>query len=514
MMKSQATQNKKQRRLAIYVCVLFGLVLITRIVLITYHNADLGGLDMNVIYGIQRIIGGAPLYQHPGQPTYAIMQYSPLFYYAVAGIARIMHIDMRDVYHVYMTTRIVSLACNLITVLLTASIIRMGGFSRRRVWTFSLPLLIVLTFEHYTRVDSMHLLFFAATMLLALRYVRNGRLRHLVFAAFTAGGCIMCKQSGVLAVGIVSFYLLFVARRYAPAFLFPLLSLVFAAIAGWLCIGNGWQEAYENTCLGLKNGIDPSWLYTIFISQFYYDLILCYLLGGIIVWSAFKVIKDKCYLFIATGAGLSFLFALITGLKVGSGNNYFTEFLFFCLCGLPWLLRDQYGRHRIFRIGSRTLTVGGFGIIAFFILISSKTMGLTSSVYIERWIKNKKEVYYHQQDLLAFFTRDSLLRPGEYVYFGNRDFLDNLFINYSLLPTKDVITQVYRTDAGTFDYSPLLKGMNNGMIRFVVTPAEYNSVNNKDEEIPFVHFDESRFRLFAQVAGYSIYQYQAQTAHL
>lgn len=510
MMKSQSTQDKKERRLAIYAAILFGLVLITRIVLITYYNADLGGLDMNVIYGIQRIVGHEPLYQNPAQPTYAIMQYAPAFYYAAAGVIKTLHIGARDVYQIYVVTRVLSLLFNLLTVVIAARIIRMGGFSVRRAWTFALPVLIILTFEHYTRVDSLHLLFFVTTMYFTLRYLQTNNWWEILFAALMAGCCIMSKQSGVLAVGIVSFYMLFVERRYLAGLLFPVLSLVFAGLIAWRYVGNNWQAAYQNAYLGLKNGIDFSWLYVIFTSQFYYDLILCYFVGGILVWLAFRKATDRYLRFIATGAALSFLFALVTGLKVGSGNNYFTEFLFFCLCGLPWLLRPAYRSCRLFRFGKRTLTIGTFALIAFFILITSKTMGLTSSVYIERWIKNKKEVYHHQQKLFEYFAQNSLLQRGTYVYFANRDFLDNLFINYSLLPTKDVITQVYRTDTSTFDYSKLIEGMSKGMIKYVVVPAEYNSVNNKDEEIPFVHFDESRFRLLTQVEGFSIYQFAGQ----
>jgi hypothetical protein len=507
MMKFRPMQDKKEGRLALYVGILFGLVLISRITLIVYHNADYGGLDMNVIYGIQRIIGGEPLYQNPSLPTYAVMQYAPLFYYVAAGLAKALGIHMGDVYAVYVSTRALALLCNLITVGLAACVIRTGGFRPRRVWTFALPLLLILTFEHYTRVDSMHLMFFAATVWLTMEYLRRGGLWKLALAALAAGCCIMSKQSGVLVVGIVSFYFLFVARRYAIGLVFPVLSLGFAALVGWLCIGNNWEGAYQNAYLGLKNGIGWDWLYTIFVSQFYYDLILCYVLGGIVVWAAFRGIRDEGYRFLATGAALSFLFAVITGLKIGSGNNYFTEFLFFCLCALPWLLRSELADCSLVRAGRRSLSIRLFALIAFFVLVSSKTMGLSSGIWVEHWIKNKKPKFERQQALHEWFAKQGMLRPGEYVYFGTRGFLDNLFIGYSLLPTKDVVTQVYRTDTATFNYTPLIQGLSRGAIRYVITPEEYHSINSKDEEIPFMHFDEDAFRLIESRDGFLIYQY-------
>lgn len=506
-MKSPASPESKERRLAIYVGLLFGCVLLARLVLLSFHNANFGGLEMNVIYGIQRLVGGEPLYQNPSLPGYGIIQYSPLFYFLAAGLAKLLQLHQHDVFALYVTARSLNLFFNLVSVWLAAGIIREGGFQARRAWTFALPLLLILTFEYYTRVDSLQLLFFVATMFLILRFFRSGRLSLFVLAAGATGCCIMSKQSGVLALGIVSFFLLFVQRRYVLGFLFPVVSLLFAGLVGWLCIGNNWSGAYLNAYLGLKNGIGWDWLYTIFISQFYYDFILFYVLGGIFVWAAFKGISDITFRFLATGAALSFLFALITGLKVGSSNNYFTEFLFFCLCCLPWLLRSDLSRRLLLHLGARSLSIRQFALIAFFILISSKTMGLVSGIWVEGWIKDKKELYQRQKQLLGYFQENGLLRPGIHVYSGTRDFFDNLFINYSLLPTKDVTTQAYRADSTLFDYSALKQGLNHGFVQYVVVPAAYGSIQNKDEEVPFMRFDAHQFRLLTQVGGFSIYQY-------
>ncbi|MBS1616383.1 MAG: hypothetical protein JST06_09740 [Bacteroidetes bacterium] len=506
-MKLPASPERNERRWAAYVGLLFCLVLLARLVLLRFYNANFGGLEMNVIYGIQRIVGGEPLYQNPSLPGYGIIQYTPLFYYLAAGLARLLQLHMRDVYALYVCARSLNLFFNLLAVWLTAGIIRQSGFSPLRAWTFAMPLLLILTFEYFTRVDSLQLLCFVATMYLSLRFLRSGHFVWMLSAAFAAGACIMSKQSGVLAVGIVSFYFLFVQRRYGPGLLFPVLSLLFTALIGWLCMGQNVSGAYQNAVLGLKNGIGWDWLYTIFISQFYYDFILFYFLGGVIVWAAFKSIRDPVFSFLATGVALSFLFAVITGLKVGSSNNYFTEFLFFCLCALPGLLRSGLAGRILLTFGNRSLSIRQFAWIAFFILVSSKTMGLVSGIWVEGWIKNKKELYQRQELLLEYFQKNKLLHPGVYVYSGTRDFFDNLFIGYSLLPTKDVTTQVYRADSSLFDYSALKKGMNHGLIRYVVVPAEYGSIQNKDEEVPFMHFDARQFRLLAQVAGYSIYKY-------
>ncbi len=495
-------------RLFYYVVVLFVLTLITRIVLITFHNANYGGLDMNVIYGVQRILNGEPLYQDPNLPSYAIMQYSPLHYYASAGLAKLLGIGGSDVQQIYMATRSLALLCNLVTVLLAAGIFRLWDLPRRQVLIYSLPVLMIVTMEYYTRGDSMHFMFFVAAMYAALRYLHDRKAGWLAVAALMAGCSIMSKQSGVLSVGIIGFYLLFIAREYLRAVIFGIGSLLAAAIVARICTGGDWLAFYQNAYLGLKNGIGWDWLYTIFTSQFYYDLILCYVVGGIIGYYAFKHVSDAKYRFVATGAVLSFLFALITGLKIGSGNNYFTEFIFFVLCGLPGLLASDFGRRRFLSLGKYSITVRRFASIAFFVLISSKTLGLVSSIYIERWVRDKREVYQGQQRLFSYFTDSMGLRKGEYIYFSKREFLDNIFMGYSLLPTKDVTNQVYSSNPGTYDYKSLIAGLNNGVITYIVTPEGDSSINAKDEEVPFVRFSDSNFAWVRNVEGYSIYQFK------
>jgi hypothetical protein len=117
-------------------------------------------------------------------------------------------------------------------------------------------------------------------------------------------------------------------------------------------------------------------------------------------------------------------------------------------------------------------------------------------------------VYEDQQKLHAYFASNGMLKKGDYIYFSKRDFLDNIFIGYSLLPTKDVTRQVYRSNPGTYDYSALIEGMNKGFIKYIVTPTEDSSLNAKDEEVPFIHFSDSSFTRIADVAGHSIYQYR------
>lgn len=498
------------RRLTVFLFLFFTITLLLRLVLLGYYRPDYGGIDMNVIYGIQRMILGQPLYQDPQQPLYGVIQYTPLFYICCSYAGRLLGIDGLDVQSVYVIARSLALICNLMMLGIGALMLRSWYFSRQQALAFSLPLLMMLTTHYYQRGDSMHLFFFAASMYMLVLFIRSGAWYYILAAALCSACCIVSKQSGMLCAGIIGCYLLFAEPKIRYALLYGSGFLLFTLLLLQLCIHGNWSGLYANAWLGLKNGISLDFLYTIFISQFYYDLIPCYFLGGIIVYTAFRKSKDRQFRFLATGAGLSFLFAVVTGLKIGSSNNYFTEFLFFVLLALPWLLYRDFAQLFLFRIRNYKVTIRRYGFIALIILVASKTLGFFTSMYLERRLVSEPERYARDQQLFRYFRDQLHIRPGEYIYFNESSFLNNIFIGYSILPTKDVVSQVYRCNPDTYDYSRFTAAMNTGLVRYVVVPEGDYTINRFAEELAFVRFDPERFRPLASIAGYRVYRFAAQ----
>ena len=499
--------KKISKNLYKYIIVLFLITLFLRIVFTVCFDSDYGGIEQNVIYGIQRIIMGQPLYQDPATGTYAVMQYTPLYYYFTSGIAKFSGIYATDVQSIYTLCRIIALTFNLLTVVTVALIIRSWRFSRSCSLVFAMPVLMLLTSHYYTRGDSMHLFLFIAAMYSYILYNKNGGLWHILLAALFSAGCIMVKQNGILVIGIIGFCLLFADRKYLSAIFYSLCTSCFTCFLAEACIRGNWHAFYQNTYLGLKNGMDISFLYRIFTSQFFFDMVPCYILGGIIVWLAMKKITDNIFRRIATGAALSFLFAIITGLKIGSANNYFTEFLVFVITALPYLLQSEQGAARLFRFFDRTVTIYRFAYIAFFILITSKTAGFVTEAYNEINIKNFKTEYNKEKELYEYFRKGLNIKNGEYIFFTDRLFFDNIFIEHAIMPNKDVVEQVYAANHTTFDYSAFVAGMNTGMIKYIVTDENKKDINKWNRYIPFILFHKDKFRLLTNYLGYSVYVY-------
>jgi hypothetical protein len=222
---------------------------------------------------------------------------------------------------------------------------------------------------------------------------------------------------------------------------------------------------------------------------------------------AIKEITDTTFRLFVTGAALSWLFAVITGLKTGSSNNYFMEFLVFVLLCLPCLFEHASSKKVLLRLSGYRITIYLFACIAFFILITSKTLGFFTTVVIDKRISNERKEYANEIKLYDYFKNDLKIKATDHILFTERHFLDNIFIEYAIMPTKDVVSETYLCDPTTFNYSHFIAGMNNGLINYIVTDEKKKDLNRWNSQIPFMHFDENKFKFLANKYGYSIFTY-------
>ena len=520
----------------LYILALFAITLILRLILLGYYNNNFGGIEPNVIYGIQRLIMGQPLYQSPELGTFAIMQYMPLWYYLCSLLARLFQLDYLNVQGIYIVCRSTALFFNLLTVFVVALNARRQGYPWKQALILGMPVLILLTSHYYTRGDSMHLFFFATTVYLFIHNFQKRNLPTIILLSITTALCLLTKQSGLLLVGYIGFCLVFGAsiflseknkqdmttsaacpassageragvRPFLAIVIYLTLLALYTIIACQLINGGQWHLFYQNAWLGLRNGFSAQILLDLFTSQYYLDFIPCYLAGGLITWLAIRKIKDQQFRLIATGVLLSFCFALLTGLKKGSSNNYFTEFLVFILLSLPVLMKSDLAQSYFIKIRGRGLTYSNTVWVAILILITSKAIGLFSIMYIDKSLKNNQVEYNRDLALYNWFTHDMHIDSATKIYFTERYFLDNLFINHSIMPTKDVVSQVYEANTTTYNYTAFKEGINKGLVRYIVTDKKDDNINQRVREIPLIYFDPLKFRRIDEKFGFVIYQF-------
>ncbi len=508
MMNDSPLRNNKLR----LTIIIFSLItLFVRIYLIDFYKSNSGGVDQNIIYGLQRILEGQPLYQNPEAPPFAIMQYTPLFYHLTAWAGSLAGIGAEDVHQVYMLSKTAALVCNLLTVLIVALTLKLFLRKRSDALLFSLPAFMILTVHYYLRVDSLQLLLFAAGIYATLRYLRSTNALWLMIAALITALCILSKQNGVLLPLLISGYLALVKGKWGAAIGFGLASLAFfGGILHWI-IGGDWMSFYQNAYLGLKNGFDYLFPVTIFTSQFFFDLIPWYFLCFIAVAKFIRRPElPVAQHFILFSAIASFFFAVITGLKIGSANNYFTEFLVLMILFLPYLLSHPLSQHQLFRIGRKQVTLKGYAIFCLVVLLASKTVGLFSSVFIERWFKEEQHLYQSATELKNKLEQKGIPQEGEWIYFSRRHFLDNVFFDRTLFPNKDLINIVEEYNPGVYDFSRFTDSMNLGLVSYIITDTEKPGINEQYEYIPFIQFDSTRFDLIDTLGGYRIYKFSGR----
>ena len=91
------------------------------------YRTELGGVEHNVIHGIQKLLLGYPLYQDPEAPPFDVIQYTPAYYVLCAGIAQVFGIAGDDARSIYLVCRTVALIFNGLTVWLVYRCCRVAG---------------------------------------------------------------------------------------------------------------------------------------------------------------------------------------------------------------------------------------------------------------------------------------------------------------------------------------------------------------------------------------------------
>ena len=114
------TLNTKITPGAILVFILFVMtisLLILRINLALSYLPEIGGVSINVMYGIIRILSGSELYTNPEIAPYSIIQYMPLHFHIVALLGKLLGIA-KDVHAMMVLNRLFCLSIDVATFIL------------------------------------------------------------------------------------------------------------------------------------------------------------------------------------------------------------------------------------------------------------------------------------------------------------------------------------------------------------------------------------------------------------
>lgn len=466
----------------------FLIYLIVRLHLIYFYGLSIGGLENNVIYGVQKLMLGKPLYHNPALPPFDLIQKSPAYYFLVAKGASLLGFSAADPISIFRLSRWVSLLLNLGTASLMALCL-VKNFKVNKLLAAALASLFIMNFtDHYfSRMDALYIFGFVLVTYLLLKELSTNR--ETIFFWIGALICFLffSKQNGAVLVPVVGLLLLW--HRRFKAIIWCVTGGMLTLLFGWWIFDLRWDTFYQNVFLGIKNGINWYNWKRLLQSEVHMTWFLVCLSA---LWLTIKFPQRQAKYI--TYLGIFFLiFGLVSVLKVASGINYFTELKFFAILCIGWLSSHaKTNREQWYPIILTSLIMG----LSFVINIKD------FSLNIGRLYLHKPTQYEQARQLTSWINANLPLDEKSYIYLGEEDFITHFLPDKVLLPIRSTPHEIIKMNTPAINYSLLYQQMDRGLITYVI------SKKKNLEEIKCLNRNFTNFNYMEAQFGYHIYQLQ------
>ncbi|HRH71355.1 MAG TPA: glycosyltransferase family 39 protein [Flavobacteriales bacterium] len=456
-----------------WMVVAVGLIIVVhiglRITLIPQYRTELGGVEHNVVYGIQKILLGLPLYQDPEQLPFDVIQYTPAYYGLGSAVGKVLGVAGDDARAVFVLSRVIGLILTLATCWI---VYRLCLTLRAPPWAavFAAGLTCCAYTEHfYARPDALQSFASLTAVWFFVRWLDDPRMALLLWCSAFAVIGSLAKQSGILVLGLPALHLL-VQGQWRPLAHYATIS------AGFLLLGLGAifltcppQVFWQNTVQGLANGFSPQMWQELFDPPTYKYFVGWHLLAILIIVDGLRSAHPGRR-FLALAVPLSVVFGLVTGLKYGSRLNYLHEGLALTFMGTAVLIGSD-DRLPGKKWGTAVVILYGLVFMAF------RTNVLHHWSTLDGPESARLAEYKADRAVRDVLVNDLDLRPGEYVFITYRDYLEHLLVGQSVLTQKDIIQFSKKR---LFDYTAFHGAMSDGTVRFVITDRPDGPVSYLD----------------------------------
>ncbi|GAB3948027.1 hypothetical protein GCM10028805_21410 [Spirosoma harenae] len=444
------------------------LTIVIRFRLIFLANSDIGGIESNVIYSIQRYLAGYSLYSNPEVAPYSITQYSPFYYRIVAFIGQLLDLDPDNTLQIYRVSRFLSLLANLLYALVIAGICRRFQLNLFTAILVAMTAFVLLPPQTYSRPDSVYTLLVLCALYAGVRTVQAQKTslknRWLVIGIVASALAIATKQSGIVLPAIYASYFLFLERNWLKGIIVgACIGLLSLLLLYSLMPEHDLVLLYANIVTGVSQGLDWS-SYKINIFDHYLRPFGLHNALGIAIsfWLTRQSRAD--YRWLGYFVLVLFGFASLTGLKQGSALNYYTEFV--SLAGLEfalWLKAKNDLKLEKWGVGTPLLVLS----VVFWAVIPNIT-NFNWPMALKRDAMSDQP--YLEQKKVADYVKDSLsLKPTDAVFITNYNYcyLNGLLYRNCILPQQEIVIVMYPRKE--LNYEAFNKQIHQGAIRFLIT---------------------------------------------
>jgi hypothetical protein len=476
--------------------ILFILNLLYKWSLVNTFAPDLGGFERNVILGIQQILLGKGLYSNPETVPFFIIQYMPLYYHLVAGLATVFQIDPTDAHSLYQLAR----GTNLILILGSCFLLFQTASQHFKVpKSIAIPTALLAFFwmEKFTlsgRPDTLKAFLFQGLVYILLSFPEKRKRWIFPMACLIGSMAFATKQDGLVFLGILPLALLF-GGNWKETFVWGLIS----ALGIGLVVGFSQTilstDFLANVAGGLQNGISISW----FVGAFgnYFGLMALLFGLGLVLSLEFAFEENHKLRVVAASFFCSFFPALLFSLKYGSGPNYFLECTLISLLILSVWLKTEPFKGRF--IHPQTTNLLATLVVGMLFLVPA--IHWTTAVFLNQ--ENQLKQSYESARKLAVSLRSRTVEGGKkpLVLVDNarqwEDNLSTLIPDLLVAGQRDVIVQI--ADArGKTDYSGLRQILESGQVDFIVTEA--------GKKPGFLGFDYSKYQSKTEFEGFWVWR--------
>lgn len=458
-----------EKVLWLFLCGLFVINVVYKCQLATSHQPDLAGFERNVIWGIQKVMNGEPLYTNPEGPPFAIVQYMPLFYYLIAGMGNLLNINPADSHHVYALARMFNFILCVCSALLLF-------FIARRIFRITPLVAFAVTvcgflwmapFSIAGRTDTLKTLLFQLLLTFLLLFPSLRKRYSFTVATCFAVLAFLTKQDGLAFCGLLPLTLLFMKDWRG----FTIWSAVTAALCTTVLLALNQVFGYDvwlNVMGGLQNGISLSWLIGSFGSFFGLHALL---FGLAIILSIEFFQSQSWHLKVLSAAWIiAFFPAFLFSFKYGSAPNYFMEAILVALLMFAtWAKAINFND---FFVQKNSLMWLSFVVIGFLFYIPS--IQWITATFLNR--EPEIKALYANQVEVSKFVRNELENSDSWVSIDLarpwQDHFTTLLYDRVAGPQRDVILQVQEAD-GKIDFTALHSALKSGSIRYFITDSGY-----------------------------------------
>ena len=494
----------------------FLMMLALRIHLIVAYLPEIGGIESNVIYSIQRILGGYPLYVDPATAPYSITQYTPLYYYLCWAFGKLFQIDPANVYQVYILSRSVSLALNLLFA-------GAAFFILRTTFRVSRPLsfiafayaFVYLDEESFSRPDSLYSLMVLATIGFFLKLLTENSSRqqlYLICASALSIISIFAKQSAIYMPVLLLFFLLFYVRNVRWT-LISLLTMAGAFSVLFILSGGGDIHAFlQNTVQGVNNGASLAWFAKRIMIEHFQKERFINILGLFTGIYYLARGKNDALRFLGLCILGSFTFALITSTKIGAAPNYFTEFIVLTVIAVIIFITTNDPLFQKSDVTSGPW-ITSYRPLFYLILIVFTLPPRFAGKYMRKVLEVDElgeQGYFDNQAIANYLYEEENLQPNDEVLVTThvQDYLNKFLYRNVIFPQKEIVKA---NPPNVYDYSSFVQGVEQGTVGYIVASLSEGHVDTTAQQIKIkyglVGVDFSPYTPIKQLGDYVVFKH-------